>query len=676
MKNIFRPLVFVACFSFAVVSAQNAPLSIAGTVVSLETAVTVPVYAINFNNISSCGLKLSYDPSVASATGVTIGPGLGGMISTNLVTPGIIVIGWFTSGGVNLPDSSIIFNIQFTRLTYGFSTIAWIDDGSSCAYYNGSFENLTDIPFEDFYQSGFLVFQSPDAPVTTLSDMSASPGTSISVPVSVADFRMIGSLALNLEYDPSVLTYLSFVNGSDFPGLMVDGSQPGIILAEGMVLQGDTAVTLEDNAILFTLNFSYQDGFTALNWSDNGTSCQFAGSLPVYPVLNDSPQAFYYLNGSVSSSALPVGAGPIAGPTAVCAGSSGVGYSVPVIGYATDYVWEVPEGITIQSGQHTNAILVDFESVALSGTISVYGTNSNGSGTPAYLQVSSVGQPGDAGLISGLSEVCQGEAGVIYSIEPIENATAYNWNLPPGATITNGANTANITVSFSNSANNGAVSVSGSNSCGQGIVSEPLYVIVNEIPEIVLQPVSPQAVYAGSGEATFTLQASGYGLSWQWQEFITHWNDLNENELYAGVNTDTLHIINPAILMNGYRYRCVVSGQCDPPVITDGNAILTVLVPVGITKNINQPSLSVYPNPCSQDITLSFYLPFGGELSILLHNLLGETIEIVNESNLCAGNHSVKLNMSARTPGVYNLSLMLKSENKLMICRQKILCNH
>lgn len=676
MKNIFRLLVFVACFSFAVVTAQNAPMSIAGAVVSLETAVTVPVYTVNFNNIGSCGLKLSYDPSVATATGVTIGPGLGGMISTNLTTPGIIIIGWFTSGGVSLPDSSVIFNIQFTRLAYGFSSLEWMDDGYSCQYYDGSFQNLNDLPFADYYQNGFLVFQSPDAPVTTLSHVSALPGTNIGMPVSVSDFHMIGSLALEFTYDPSVLTYISFVNDSDFPGLMVDGSQPGIILAEGIVPGGDTALTLENNATLFTLNFSYQGGFTELNWFDNGTSCQYAGSLPVYPVLNDTPREIFYVDGSVSSSALPAGAGPIAGPAAVCAGSQGIGYSVPVIAYANDYIWEVPDGITIQSGQHTNAIIVDYGPEVLSGVISVYGSNSNGNGAPDYLPVSSVSQPGDAGPVSGLQEVCQGQVDVFYSIVPIENATAYNWNLPPGATITSGANTANIMVSYSNTANNGAVFVSGSNVCGQGGISEPLYILVNEIPEIVLQPDSPPAVYAGSGDTQFTVQAIGSGLNWQWQEYITSWTDLNENEMFTGVNTDTMHIINPVLSMNGNRYRCVVSGQCEPPAVTDGHATLTVLLPVGINEKTNQPGFVVYPNPCSDDITLDFYLPYEGELSVMLHNLMGESFEIINKSECFSGNHSVKLNMAAMAPGIYTLSLMLKSENNLMICRQKIVCNH
>lgn len=676
MKNIFRFLTLVACFSLAEVSAQNAPVSIAAEVVSLETTASLPVYAMNFNDIGSFGLKLSYDPSLATASVVTPGPELGGMINTNLTTPGIVIIGWFTSGGVYLPDSSILFTVEFTRLSNGFSMVEWIDDGYSCEFYNSSYESLTDEPFSEFYRNGSLVFQADSAPVTTLPQVAATPGTSISIPVSVSEFNMIGSLALNLTYDPSVLTFESFSNESEFPGLMVDGSQPGIILAEGMVAGGDTAVTLENGAVLFTLNFSYLGGFTEFNWLDNGSSCHYTGSQPVYPLLNDTPQEDFYMDGSVSSSALPGSAGPITGPSEVCSGSQGIGYSVSPIAYATGYTWEVPQGAIIQSGQNTNAIVVGFGPDVVSGNISVYGFNNNGNGTPAVLGVTLLGFPGDAGPVSGFQEVCQGQTTVNYSTEPIEFATAYIWNLPPGASVTGGANTSSITVSFSNSANTGAVSVAGSNICGTGMISEPLHVMVYEIPWITQQPISPPAVYAGSGEARFALQASGSGLTYQWQEYSNYWTYLNENEMYAGVNTDTLHIINPAISMSGYRYRCVVSGQCEPSATTDGNASLTVLLPVGTIKNTHQQDLVVYPNPCSQETIVSFNLPGEGALSILLQNLMGETIQIMDQMVHCAGNHSVKINMSALASGIYTLSLLLKNDNNLMISRQKIVCSH
>lgn len=676
MKNFIRLFCLIVCSLPAGNFAQNAPQSIAGSVVSLGSDVVVPIYAINFNDINSCNLKLAYDPAVATATGVTIGPGLGGMISTNLTVPGEIILGWYTLGGVSLPDSSIIFTISFFKNNSGSSPISWIDNGNSCKYSNSSFITLIDTPTSEYYHNGSITFQSPNAPVTSLIDLTAFPGSIVNLPVTVTYFQMIGSFSLYLQYDPSVMTFHSYSNDAEFPGIIIDGSQPGVLQIEGLVQTGDTAVTLEDNTTLFTLNFNYLDGFTMLNWFDNGTSCQYAGSLPVYPVLNDTPQSTYYLNGSVSASYLPAMAGAINGPSLVCAGSSGVIYSVPEIAYATDYHWEVPDEATIISGQNTNCILVDFDASFFSGDISVYGSNSYGNGQPAHLEVSTIEQPVAAGLITGSDQVCQGQTGVIYSVQPIENATAYNWILPVGADIISGSNTNSITLSFSNTAMTGTLSVFGSNMCGLGTMSTPFLVNVSEIPLIIIQPESPPAIYQGSGNASISVQASGSGLTYQWQEYITSWTDLNENEMYSGVQNDSLLIVNPVVSMNGYRYRCVIDGQCEPQTITDGVATLTVLLPVGISVNTNKIGLLAYPNPSSTELHLDFFLPCAGNLLITLQSVIGETIFFMKESIMNPGDRSVSLNTASVKPGLYILVLKLEDDNNMMIATEIIVCDH
>jgi hypothetical protein len=90
--------------------------------------------------------------------------------------------------------------------------------------------------------------------------------------------------------------------------------------------------------------------------------------------------------------------------------------------------------------------------------------------------------PAAAGTITGTASVCQGQTGVIYSVDAIANATGYIWTLPAEATITAGANTNSITVAFSTAAINGYLTVQGSNSCGTGIVSANYLVTVNQLP--------------------------------------------------------------------------------------------------------------------------------------------------------------------------------------------------
>ena len=85
-------------------------------------------------------------------------------------------------------------------------------------------------------------------------------------------------------------------------------------------------------------------------------------------------------NFAVTVNPLPAAAGTITGPSSVCAGATGVAYSVPTITSATTYVWTVPAGAVITSGSTTKNIVVTFGPTAGPGIITVKGTNTCGSG--------------------------------------------------------------------------------------------------------------------------------------------------------------------------------------------------------------------------------------------------------------------------------------------------------
>lgn len=102
--------------------------------------------------------------------------------------------------------------------------------------------------------------------------------------------------------------------------------------------------------------------------------------------------------------------------------------------------------------------------------------------------------------------------------------------------------------------------------------------INNPPTSISVQPANAVAC-AGAGTALFTVTATGSGLTYQWQEYISGWLPLSNGGVYSGVTTATLTITNPPIGMNGYKYRCVVNGTCGNAT-SNGNATLTVTAPV------------------------------------------------------------------------------------------------
>jgi gliding motility-associated-like protein len=83
---------------------------------------------------------------------------------------------------------------------------------------------------------------------------------------------------------------------------------------------------------------------------------------------------------NVTVSPLPDAAGQITGPNQLCSGYHGFIYSVPPIPNAAFYIWSVPYGFNVTSGNGTNAIVVDLAADAMSGNITVTGNNSCGDG--------------------------------------------------------------------------------------------------------------------------------------------------------------------------------------------------------------------------------------------------------------------------------------------------------
>lgn len=168
----------------------------------------------------------------------------------------------------------------------------------------------------------------------------------------------------------------------------------------------------------------------------------------------------------------PAAAGTITGTPAVCLGQTGVVYSVPAITKASGYTWTLPTGASITSGANTNSITVSYSLTAVSGNITVTGTNPCGNGTTSANYAVAVNSPvAAAGAITGTIEVCKPTTGVVYSIAAVANATSYSWSVPTGATITAGATTNSITVSFASNAVFGTISAAGVNACGSGTAS-------------------------------------------------------------------------------------------------------------------------------------------------------------------------------------------------------------
>ncbi|MBL4577518.1 MAG: hypothetical protein JKX74_03540, partial [Flavobacteriales bacterium] len=98
---------------------------------------------------------------------------------------------------------------------------------------------------------------------------------------------------------------------------------------------------------------------------------------------------------------------------------------------------------------------------------------------------------------------------------------------------------------------------------------------INNAPAITGQPASASA--CATGEAEFSISATGDGLTYQWQEDNGGgFTNITNGGIYSGATTTTLSLTGVTAPMNSYKYRCVISGICTPAATSDGLATLTI----------------------------------------------------------------------------------------------------
>jgi gliding motility-associated-like protein len=216
------------------------------------------------------------------------------------------------------------------------------------------------------------------------------------------------------------------------------------------------------------------------------------------------------------------------------------------------------------------------------------------------IQVSSL--PGNPGVITplpGLAYVCVGSSEQ-YSILPFADpTTVYNWSLPPGATITAGAGSNNITASYGPGSSTGNVTVFGSNSCGNGVVST-LPRTVNNIPVIPGSILGNPNVCQSTSGIVYSIApvpgATGYSWSVPSGAGIVLGAGTNSITVDYGASSVSgnvsVYAINAcgngptsskAITVNVKPTKPVISASGNPTTFCEGGTVLLSGAPAGYT---------------------------------------------------------------------------------------------
>lgn len=173
--------------------------------------------------------------------------------------------------------------------------------------------------------------------------------------------------------------------------------------------------------------------------------------------------------GSTSPSCLLINASaPTPGTPSTITGSSyGVcgltrNYSVTNVANVS-YLWSVPAGATVVSGQGTNAVSIQYSTSFTSGAISVVAYNVCG---PSNARTKTIyGKPSKPTVINGPTQLCITDT-IVFSTVAVFGNNTYTWTMPTGLNILSGQNTTSVTVKVGAAAVAGDVCVKAKNSCG------------------------------------------------------------------------------------------------------------------------------------------------------------------------------------------------------------------
>jgi hypothetical protein len=177
--------------------------------------------------------------------------------------------------------------------------------------------------------------------------------------------------------------------------------------------------------------------------------------------------------------------------------------------------------------------------------------------------------------------VCAG-TNASFSVTATGSGLGYQWQVSTdgGTTWTNitGATASTLTLNGVNTSDNGNTYRVLVTSCSPGVItSSSASLEVNAAATITAQPASAAA--CPGGDVSFSVTASGIGLTYQWQVSTdggTTWTNI------TGATATTLTVNAVTAGMNNNRYRVLVNGVCTSDLPSDA-AVLTVTGTASIT---------------------------------------------------------------------------------------------
>ncbi len=437
------------------------------------------------------------------------------------------------------------------------------------------------------------------------------------------------------------------------PGVITPGSGNPVACPNG---NGTYSIVPVPSADTYTWtisggNATIVGGTSTLTTASNSITINFgagwtSGTLSVYASLNCS---FNSAARTLALSNTPVMPGSMVGTTYPCPSASTV-YSIAAVPGAASYNWTclMPGVILTPSGISCSIL---FPSTIPAGyQVCVTAVSSCGNASPARCRGVANGLPNTPGNISGPASGQCGQGGVSYTISPVSGATGYLWTAIAGGTIIPPNNLSGVSVNFSSTFVSSTISVSATNACGTGGARSLLVYGTPATPPSIS---GNNCVHTGNIEPYGTPGSAGAtGYNWAVPAGSTILGGQGGANITVqwGATGGTVNVTA--------SNDCGVSGTRTYPVVTTCRQ-------AQVEATIASGNVTLYPNPTSDKVTLSFNSPSSQNLGMNVTDLLGRNVLTENlKAEEGANLHEV--NLSSLAKGIYLIHLNGENMNEVV----------
>ncbi|MEJ1239936.1 PKD-like domain-containing protein [Chryseolinea sp. T2] len=533
----------------------------AGMTQGIENPSGEGAYA-NYNNTSwtATGEYLSFTPTCAIVQTVTVSPSN----SLNVVAPATICPGSGAPVTIQGSQSGIFYQLQNASTSAALSSFYAGTGGNLTILSNNLFSNTTIKVYARNSSNGCDV----DLTMTVTVNPSLEPVTIDNQPV---DATVCQGVSTSFTVDAGATTT---------PIYKWEISTDG-----GVSFSNVFNVAPYSGANTATLNIAN----TPLSLNGNFYRVRVSGACGL-PEFSDA--VALTVNQNVS-----IGTGPAA--AVVCSGG-GTQFTVAATGTALTYQWQVS---TNGGGSYSNVSNGGVYSGALTSTLNLTGVTSAYNtylyrvvvGGVCAAPVTSAGasltvnDPVSVTMQPVSATMC--ENGIVqFTVAATGAGLTYQWYEGPLTALSDGgvySGTATNQLTLSNvpsSFNGRTYYVRLAGTCTPAFNSNVATLAVNELPEVISDPVD-QAVCSG-GSASFSASAGvTTGATYQWEVSTDGggtYGSVVDGGVYAGALTNTLSLTGVSNTYDSYKYRLVVGGSCPSPVNSNA-ATLTVNDPIAIS---------------------------------------------------------------------------------------------